>query len=338
MHAWSGWCAELRLPCSHVITQEWHRQERSVCWKWLSLQCGSGSPHSVCHWPSHTVHLQFTAGRGSWSGSIQFPRSHKLWYMTKMNKCESVRWCTRVEPCQSNAAACWARGAQTGGNEAAARMLWWKSAQHYQLTGIRRPSTTDSHALSCRAVPDYLHWHCTDMECVWWPSCCIPLRQHSSSRHRYRPTEWKSSCHPAAPTAPPQTHNLTLRHFCELAWISEFLLQLGGSLKTPNVRMTPNKVKGWIEPSPKPVPTYPQQGHRADSVNSAGHKPSRAQPSRLHAPAPRSEQPCCARARMHADLKIKVRTGASCDSSSVPQQVAEVWVTGSRSGAPITLH
>lgn len=142
-------------------------------------------------------------------------------------------------------------------------------------------------------------------------------------------------------TTDTQSHTHTLRHFCELAWISEFLLQLGGSLKTPNVRMTPNKVKGWIEPSPKPVPTYPQQGHRADSVNSAGHKPSRAQPSRLHAPAPRSEQEAAllrARARMHADLKIKVRTGASCDSSSVPQQVAEVWVTGSRSGAPITLH
>lgn len=39
-------------------------------------------------------------------------------------------------------------------------------------------------------------------------------------------------------------HRHTISHFCELAWISEFLLQLGGSLKTPDVRMTPNKAWG----------------------------------------------------------------------------------------------
>lgn len=188
--------------------------------------------------------------------------------------------------------------------------------------------------MHCRAVPDYLHWHCTDMECVWWPSCCIPLRQHSSSRHRYRPTEWKSSCHPAAPTAPPQTHNLTLTH-------SDASVNLPGfrSSCCSSVVVWRHPTSAWLrirlraESSPALNP-FPHIRSRDTALTpSTPPDTSRAEPSpaasmHQHRGVSR-KQPCCARARMHADLKIKVRTGASCDSSSVPQQVAEVWVTGS---------
>lgn len=60
----------------------------------------------------------------------------------------------------------------------------------------------------------------------------------------HRMKEFMSPSYSDCTTTDTQSHTHTLRRFCELAWISEFLLQLGGSLKTPDVRMTPNKVKG----------------------------------------------------------------------------------------------